>query len=323
MAQESNSSRHIRGIHHITAIASDPQRNLDFYTSVLGLRLVKLTVNFDDPGTYHFYFANEKGLPGTILTFFPWPGARRGRPGNGQVSAVAFSVPPGALGYWEERLRANGDSVSTVHERFGEAVLPLRDPDGLQLELVADDEAPAVAGWDGGPVPAKHSIRGFHHATIWERNYERTARLLTETLGFRPVDGDGVRFRFASQQSPGRLVDLVNRPDGQAGSMGAGTVHHIAWRTPDEEQQLGWRRTLFELGYGVTPVKDRQYFHSIYFREPGGVLFEIATDAPGFTLDESVDELGTRLKLPPWLEESRSRIEQSLPDLYLPTGKAP
>ena len=311
-------TQEIRGIHHITAIASDPQRNLDFYTSVLGLRLVKLTVNFDDPGTYHFYFADEKGRPGSVLTFFPWPGARRGRPGNGQVSAVAFSVPSGALGYWHERLRAQGVSVAEMYERFGEAVLPLRDPDGLLLELVAHDESASLPAWESGPVPAEHAIRGFHHATLWEKDSARTAQLLTETFGFRPVHDDGARFRFASQEWPGRLVDVLNRPDGQPGNMGAGAVHHIAWRTPDDEQQLNWRRTLIGLGYGVTPVKDRQYFHSIYFREPGGVLFEIATDSPGFTLDEPVAELGTALKLPPWLEESRPRIEQALPDLSLP-----
>ncbi len=317
MAQE------ISGIHHITAIASDPQRNLDFYTGVLGLRLVKLTVNFDDPGTYHFYFADAEGRPGTILTFFPWPGARRGRPGNGQVSAVAFSVPPDALDYWQDRLRTHGVSTSAVHQRFEEAVLPLRDPDGLQLELVAHEEAPSLPAWDGGPVRAERAIRGFHHAAVWERDAEATAQLLAETFGFRPVGDDGGRFRFAAQESPGRLVDVVNRPDGEAGVMGAGAVHHIAWRTPDDEKQKKWRRALIGLGYGVTPVKDRQYFHSIYFREPGGVLFEIATDPPGFTLDESRDELGTHLKLPPWLEESRSRIEEALPDLSLPPGNTP
>lgn len=311
-------SEEISGIHHITAIASDPQRNLDFYTGALGLRLVKLTVNFDDPGTYHFYFANEEGHPGTVLTFFPWPGARRGQPGNGQVSAVAFSVPSDAFGYWQERLRAQNVSTSEVQERFGETVLPLRDPDGLLLELVAHEEASALPAWEAGPVPAEWAIRGFHHATLWEKDHERTAQLLTETFGFRPVEDDGVRFRFASQEWPGRMVDLVRHPEGQPGRMGAGAVHHIAWRTADDEQQVAWRRKLIGLGYGVTPVKDRHYFHSIYFREPGGVLFEIATDAPGFTLDEPVAELGAHLKLPPWLEESRSRIEQALPELRLP-----
>lgn len=321
MAQETGGSNRIGGIHHITAIASDPQRNLDFYTGVLGLRLVKLTVNFDDPGTYHFYFADQEGRPGTILTFFPWPGARRGRPGNGQVSAVAFSVPPGALDYWQDRLRAHDVSISGVRQRFDETVLPLRDPDGLQVELVAGDEAPSLPAWESGPVPAEHAIRGFHHATLWEKDSEPTSGLLTETLGFRPVQDDGVRFRFASPESPGRLVDVVGRPDAQAGVMGAGAVHHIAWRTPDDVRQLAWRRSLIELGYRVTAVKDRQYFHSIYFREPGGVLFEIATDPPGFTLDETLAELGTHLKLPPWLEESRPRIEEALPDLNLPEGK--
>lgn len=323
MTQETEEANHIHGIHHITAIAADPQRNLDFYTDTLGLRLVKLTVNFDDPGTYHFYFADEKGRPGTILTFFPWPGARRGRPGNGQVSAVAFSVPPNALGYWEERLGAHGVSVSGVQARFEERVLILHDPDGLQLELVAHEDAPALPAGTGGDIAPEHAIRGFHHATLWLHDHEPTAQLLTETLGFQPVRDDGARFRFASQEAPGRLVDVVKRPDGQRGIMGAGAVHHIAWRTPDDERQLGWRRKLIELGYGVTPVKDRQYFHSIYFREPGGVLFEIATDSPGFTLDESLAELGTHLKLPPWLDESRSRIEGALPDLRLPHGKTP
>jgi glyoxalase family protein len=308
----------IPGIHHVTAMASDPQRNLDFYTRVLGLRLVKLTVNFDDPGTYHFYYGDEVGGPGTILTFFPWPGARRGRRGNGQVAVTSFSIPEGAMGYWEERLKRHGVSVGETSRRFDEEALVFLDPDGLQLELVAHPEAGAHMPWEAGPVPSEHAIRGFYSVTLWEENHERTAALLTETMGFRLVREAGQRFRFkAASDDPGSFVDVIHRPHGEPGRGGAGAVHHVAWRTPNDEEQLAWRQEITSLGIPVSPVMDRQYFHSIYFREPGGVLFEIATDPPGFTLDEPREELGTHLKLPPWLEPQRAQIEHMLPQLDL------
>lgn len=313
----------ISGIHHVTAIASDPQRNLDFYTRVLGLRLVKVTVNFDDPGTYHTYFGDVTGGPGTALTFFPWPGARRGRIGNGQVAVTAFAVPENSLGYWQQRLKEFGVPASQIEARFDEAVLPLADPDGLRLELIAGPTAPAATPWLKGGVPAEHAISGFHGVTIWAANLQPTARLLTGTLGLNPTGELGPRTRFEmSGDRPGTVVDVLHRPGEAFGSGGAGTVHHVAWRTPSDDEQQFWRRTIAAAGYNVTPVQDRQYFHSIYFREPGGVLLEIATDLPGFTLDEPVERLGTAIKLPPWFEPQRAQIEQILPKLTLPQAQS-
>ena len=311
------------GIHHVTAIASDPQRNVDFYTGVLGLRLVKLTVNFDDPGAYHLYYGDAVGHPGTLLTFFAWPGAPQGRQGTGQVASTAFSIPPGALDYWVERLNGRGIAVEGPTSRFGaqggEQVLALTDPDGLLLELVAHPAAHERPGWQKGPVPAEHAIRGLHGVTLWEAGYEHTATFLTETLGFRLLAEEGSVFRYGvGAGGPGALVDVRCAPDLGRGVVAVGTVHHVAWRTPSDADQRAWRQTIAGSGRDVTPVLDRQYFHSIYFHEPGGVLFEIATDPPGFTIDEPADELGTHLKLPPWLEPRRARLERLLPPLRLP-----
>lgn len=306
------------GIHHITAIASDPQRNLDFYTGVLGLRLVKLTVNFDDPGTYHLYFADGEGNPGTVLTFFPWPGARRGTRGNGQVATTAFAVPAAAIDYWANRLQEHGVTVGERRDRFGEEVLGFTDGDGTYLELVAERGETTFQPWSGGPVPAECAIRGFHHAALWVEFFADTIVFMVETLGFDMVAEEERRVRLKAGDGSAVLVDVVQRPDGQYGRSGAGTVHHIAWRTADDEQQEAWREELIGQGFTVTPVKDRQYFHSIYFREPGGILFEIATEPPGFTLDEERDALGRELKLPPWLESRRAEIETVLPALQLP-----
>jgi glyoxalase family protein len=313
----------IPGIHHITAIAGDPQRNLDFYTTVLGLRLVKLTVNFDDPGTYHFYFGNEEGTPGSILTFFPWPHAPRGVVGSGQVTATTFAVPVGSAPYWRSRLPAHGVTVTDAGERFGEAILAIDDPDGLPLELIATRDAnPALASKDT-PVDSEHAICGFHSATLSEEGYEQTARLLTDTMGFSLVGNEGNRFRYqAADGGAGAIVDLLCRPDGRFGRLGTGTVHHIAWRTPDDPQQLQWRSELARLGYNVTPVIDRNYFHSIYYREPGGVLFEIATDPPGFAIDEPKEHLGERLVLPRQYESQRPTLERTLPRLTLPVARS-
>jgi glyoxalase family protein len=309
----------IFGIHHVTAIASHPQRNLDFYTGVLGLRLVKLTVNFDDPGTYHLYYGDELGNPGSILTFFPWPGARQGRRGNGQVAVVSFSIPELALGYWQERLRGHGLSLGEVSRRFDEEALVFLDPDGMQVELVAHQGAELKPSWPESPVPSKYAIRGLHSVTLWEQSLEDTVGLLAGTLGFLPVREVGQRFRFGvASEGLGALLDVIHRPNGEYARGGAGTVHHVAWRTPNDAQQLAWQAELARRGLHVTQVMDRQYFHSIYFREPGGVLFEIATDPPGFTLDESARQLGQALKLPPWLEPQRPDIEAILPKLRLP-----
>lgn len=312
----------IRGIHHITAIASDAQRNLDFYTQVLGLRLVKRTVNFDDPGTYHFYFGDAAGHPGTLLTFFPWGDeARRGRRGLGQVGVVSFNVPAGALGYWQKRLSSRGVTTSSPFQRFNAEVLTFLDPDGLQLELVAAPETgEADEGWRGSDVPLEQAIRGFGAPALLIGSSEATAALLVETFGLRLVAQSGPRSRYAAEpeSAAGGTVDIEVRPDEQVGRMGAGVVHHIAWRAPDDAAQLAWREVLVAKGFQVTPVMDRQYFHSIYFRAPGGILFEIATDPPGFAIDEAQASLGMQLKLPEALEAQRAQLERVLPPVKLP-----
>jgi glyoxalase family protein len=310
----------IPGLHHVTAIASDPQRNLDFYVALLGLRFVKRTVNFDDPGTYHFYFGDNRGSPGTILTFFPWPGARRGVRGTGQIEATAFAISPDSIGYWLERLKQHHVTAEKTSTRFGEEVIRFIDPDGLLIELIASSAHAAVEPWPQSPVPTEHMLRGFHSVSAALEGYERTARLFTETFGYRLIDQSGNRFRFASADSSasGRIIDLLCQPDTAIGRVAAGSVHHIAFRAKDDAEQLQWRERLVDLGYNVTPVINRDYFHSIYFREPGGVLFEIATDPPGFTLDEKLEELGTRLRLPAWMEPARSQIEQILPPIRVP-----
>jgi glyoxalase family protein len=305
--------RKIEGIHHVTAIARDPQANIDFYTGVLGLRLVKKTVNYDDPGTYHFYYGDGEGRPGTIITFFPWPMARRGSHGAGQATVTSFSVPEGSLGWWSEHLSALRVPFEAPRERFDEEVLTLLDPDGLELELVAR-AADGRAPWVGGPVPADKAVRGFDGVTLTEWNPEVTANLMTGFMGFRALGEAGGRLRFeVGAGGPGTRVDVLARPDAPRGQNAAGTVHHVAWRTPDDAQQRAWHADLLDHGFHVSPVMDRQYFRSIYFREPGGVLFEIATDPPGFTADETVERLGSRLSLPAWLEADRRRIEGILP----------
>ena len=314
----------ISGLHHVTAIASDPQRNLDFYAGLLGLRLVKRTVNFDDPGTYHFYFADARGTPGTILTFFPWPGARRGSRGTGQVETTAFAIAPESVDYWVERFQGHQVSTERLVARFGEDVIRFFDPDGMLLELVASQTRAAVELYGESSIPKEHALRGFHSVSAALEGYERTAKLLTETFGYRLVEEAGNRFRFAGHDEAvgGRFIDLLCMPDSQRASGGAGSVHHIAFRAANDAEQRTWRERIVNLGYNVSPVMDRTYFHSIYFREPGGVLFEIATDPPGFTLDESLEELGSKLCLPPWLETSRAEIENILPPLTLPTKAA-
>ncbi len=306
------------GLHHVTAIASDPQRTVDFYQGVLGLRLVKQTVNFDAPDTYHLYFGDEGGSPGTILTFFPAPGAPQGRHGAGQATTTGLAVPSGALGWWDERLRGLGVDVLAREQRDDEDVLALADPDGLRVELVASERGDAPPPWPDGPVPGEAAIRGLAHVTLTEHRLEPTAEHLTDRLGFTLVGerGDRVRFATGSGQA-GQRVDVVVSPGAPKGLVAAGTVHHVAWRAPERATQERWRAALAEAGVDATPVVDRQYFTSIYFREPGGALFEIATDPPGFTTDETVATLGSGLRLPPWLEPHRERIAASLPELRL------
>ncbi|MEJ3651624.1 ring-cleaving dioxygenase [Actinomycetes bacterium KLBMP 9759] len=303
------------GLHHVTAIATDPQRNIDFYTRALGLRLVKQTVNYDVPENFHLYFGNADGAPSTLLTFFAWPGAEPGRAGSGLVTATALSVPPESIGWWQRHLTGLGVAVDGPHARVGEEVLTFRDPDGFVIDLVA---APGDhrSGWDGvAGIPAEHAVRGLHSVTMSERMPEHTVRLLTELLGMRTYGEERGRMRFAmADAGAGAVVDVV--PDTRArGLQSGGSVHHIAFRAPDDETQEVWRQEILAAGLPVTEIRDRTYFRSIYFHEPGGVLLEIATDGPGFTVDEPLMELGRSLQLPPWLEPDREQIQASLPIL--------
>jgi catechol 2,3-dioxygenase-like lactoylglutathione lyase family enzyme len=312
----------VHGFHHVTAIAGDPQANVDFYTGVLGLRLVKVTVNYDDPHTYHLYYGDDMGYPGTILTFFPWPGAPRGRTGTGQVTVTAFAIPDGSLGFWTDRLKTHKVEFAGPSHRFDEEVIALRDPDGLQLELVTGGSGPGTNPRPDGGLPWKDAIQRFQGVTMAVEGYERTAGLLTATLGLREVGAMGNRFRYTVGEGGAQgFVDLLCLPSGPHGRVAVGTVHHIAWRTPDDETQRAWRTEIARLGYNVTPVLDRSYFHSIYFREPGGVLFEIATDLPGFAVDEPPDQLGGRLILPEWLESMRPELAKTLPAMRGPQGQ--
>jgi glyoxalase family protein len=262
----------IEGLHHVTAIAGDPQTNIDFYTGVLGLRLVKLTVNFDDPTTYHLYYGDGQGHPGTIMTFFPWPGAFKGRIGAGQLTVTSFAAPEKSLPYWRERLRKRGVEFDEATSDFGEELVFLRDPNGLQLELVSTSNANPNRVWERGPVPTEHAVRGFHHVTLSESGYERTASLLTQTLGFKQIAKEGNRFRYAAgNNGPSAIVDLVCAPEGRRGRVAVGTVHHVAWRTATNADQVQWRDTLTKLDYDVTPIIDRQI--SVPFTSVNPVAF--------------------------------------------------
>jgi glyoxalase family protein len=306
------------GIHHITAIAGDPQRNLDFYAGLLGMRLIKLTVNFDDPASYHLYYGDEIGHPGSILTFFPWPNGRPGRQGTGQAATVALSIPSSALGFWIERLIGHHVRYEGPTRRFDEQVLAFSDPDGLLLELVASRN-PAGTPWADGPVPPEHAIRGLHGTTIWEDRDVGSTGFLETTMGFEPAGEGGGLWRFRSiADGAGSTIYFRRAPGFWRGAGGVGTVHHVAFRAASDQAQLEKRAEIEAQGRGITPVIDRQYFHSVYFHEPGGVLFEVATDGPGFTIDEPLEELGSHLRLPPMYEASRGQIERALPPLRLP-----
>jgi len=305
----------VLGFHHITAIASDPKRNLDFYTKVLGQRLVKKTVNFDDPETYHFYFGNEAGTPGTILTFFPWPGARKGFNGTGMATEIGYSVPQGSLAFWKDRLKQFDVSFNEVNEKFGEKFLPFRDPDGLHLNLVEvnDDNRSA---WETPEIKTNVATRGFRSVVLTLKRAEPTIEVLADILGYYLEKQEGNYFRFKTNAiDNANVVDLLIAPDLPAGLNAAGTNHHVAFRVKDDNILMDYREKVLSKGLNITPKIDRDYFFSLYFREPGGVLFELATDNPGFTKDEPLDELGTHLKLPRQYESMRKEIESVLPKL--------
>lgn len=320
----------INGIHHVTAICSNPQKNIDFYSKLLGLRLVKLTVNFDDPTTYHLYYGDEIGQPGTILTFFPWANAPKGYRGTSQVITTSFLVPENSLYYWKDRLKSNDICFEGPAKRFDddEQVITLYDPDGLELELVAHSSAKEndERFWKDGPISYENGIRGFYSVSLSEEGYERTSEILNE-LGYKMIKNEGNRFRFQLEDSQSttttgaKILDVLCLPYTSSGMIGIGTVHHIAFRTSSDENQKLIRESIIKKGLNPTPVIDRTYFHSVYFREPGGILFEIATDPPGFTIDQKIEDLGRRLVLPTWLEPLRENLEKVLPKIELSKNK--
>ena len=305
-------SRIMPGLHHVTAISGSPQENVDFYTGRLGQRLIKKTVNFDDPGTYHLYYGSHDGDPGTVMTFFPFVDAGPGRAGSGMASAVAYGVTPGGLDAWMGRFADDAIDFDGPEERFGERMIALADPHGLRVELIEN-------------AAATDPAHAFHSVTLWVERPDPTARVLVDLFGYEAAGSDTVdgveRLRFRSPGGgPGAIVDVVHGRERAVGRSGAGTIHHVAFRAESDEVQLEWRERVASSGLGVTPVIDRQYFNAIYFREPGGILFEIATDPPGFTVDEPLEELGTHLLLPPQHEPRRERLEQILPEIRVPAA---
>jgi predicted esterase/catechol 2,3-dioxygenase-like lactoylglutathione lyase family enzyme len=310
----------ILGLHHVTAIASDPQRNVDFYVGFLGLRLVKRTVNFDDPQTYHLYYGDEQGNPGSIMTFFPWPGARRGRQGTGQAAVTSFAVTPTSIAFWVERLMQHAIKYEGPTKRGDETVLSFQDPDGLLLEIVGHAGAAGRPSWTHAHgISAEHAIHGFHAVTLWVKEHAPSERALVDVLGFRFVsESESTRRYVVGDGGPGTIIDVRAVGGFVEGSSGAGTVHHIAWAVADDEAELAVRERVVAGGLHPTPVIDRNYFHSVYFREPGGVLYELATNPPGFAVDEPADKLGEALKLPPQYESHRNEIQAVLPPIHLP-----
>ncbi|MEN2489433.1 ring-cleaving dioxygenase [Flavobacterium sp. B11] len=304
----------ILGLHHITAIAGDAKRNFDFYSKVLGLRFIKKTVNFDDPGTYHFYFGDEVGSAGTILTFFPWgEGIQQGRKGSGMATEIGYSVPKGSLDFWQKRFEKYNVIYNKPAEKFGEKYLTFLDPDGLKLELIESKTDDNRKAWETDEVKADVATKGFHNITLTLNSIKATAAILTDIFGYKLIDQEVNRYRYATDAvENAAIVDLVELPEEKRGLNANGTVHHVAFRVPNDEILMKFREKIEDYGLSITPQIDRQYFHSLYFREPGGVLFEIATDNPGFTVDESLKELGQNLKLPAQYEPQRAAIEAHL-----------
>jgi glyoxalase family protein len=306
----------VSGIHHVTAISGNPSKNIQFYRELLGLRLVKKTVNFDDPGTYHLYYGDESGTPGTILTFFPWEHAAAGRGGVGQTQQTAFRVPARSIGYWTHRFIDKGITHEALEKRFGETVLSFTDPDGMSLALVGVPGAENETAWSNDAIPAEHAIRGFHGVTLLIEDAAKTGAILINVLGFKAAGREGSISRYRAPNAVGGVVDIYEAKGFLPGRLGRGSVHHIAFRAADDTAQAEMARKLVsEHGMHPTDQKDRNYFRSVYFREPGGILFEIATDIPGFAVDEPLATLGEALKLPPFLEPHRKDIEQTLPSL--------
>ena len=305
------------GIHHITAIASDPKKNHDFFTDILGLRFLKKTVNYDDPSTYHFYFGNESGAPGTILTFFPHPDLPKGRHGTGQAVEIGFAVPKSALSFWMNRFHERGIDYQGPEKHFDDTVVRIQDPDGLMLELVGTDDLTNDDVWTTPEIGTNVAIRGFHSVSLWVDDQARTADILTAHLGFTFTGNDGSRYRYVAEgDGLGKIVDLRQLPGMWKGAPGAGTIHHVAFRVGDDEAEQRVREAIIAGGrHHLTPVIDRNYFHSVYFREPNRILFELATDNPGFDIDETKERLGQRLMLPPKYEPMRAEIEAALPAL--------
>ncbi|RYY62819.1 MAG: ring-cleaving dioxygenase [Chitinophagaceae bacterium] len=306
----------IKGIHHITAIAGDAQRNLDFYTGILGLRLVKKTVNFDDPGTYHLYYGNEMGEPGTILTFFPWKHVKQGQAGTGMATEIGYSVPAGSLDYWISRLNAAGVKTSDKKTLFGEEYVSFTDPDGLNLKLIVPAGNDPRTPWLSAGTTAANAIRGFQGITLTLKDHRATAAILVSVFGYKLASQEGNTYRFVTDAVEGAsVVDIIEIPDGRPGVNAGGTNHHVAFRVKDDQVLMAYREKIAALGFHITPKIDRNYFYSLYFREPGGVLFEIASDNPGFAVDEKPEELGVNLKLPAQYEDRRAEIERVLPQL--------
>jgi glyoxalase family protein len=307
------------GIHHVTAITGDVQKCVDFYVGVLGLRFVKKSINQDVPDTYHIYFGDDLGSPGTAMTFFGWPAWPKRRTGSGQVTTVSFTVPQRSLDFWNNRLSKLGVQTSRT-SRFGTDAIVVADPDGIELELIAQSSDQPWVPWQDGPVDEEHAIRGFHSVTLTVAEATATFDLLVKTMGFRTVAHEGHRTRFETGQGgPHAILDVIESPEGPEGEESIGTVHHVAWRAADAGHQAEWREVLVKAGRNVTPVIDRYYFKSIYYREPGAVLFEIATDGPGFTVDETAESLGSSLSLPPWFQVRRDRLDVTLPPIVVPT----
>ena len=308
----------ITGLHHVTVIAGDAQRNLDFYTRVMGMRLVKRSVNQDRPETYHLFYGDGVGHAGSDLTFFPWPKMPPGKRGIGLTNEVSLAVPAGSLDFWAARFDEHGVSTTGREKRFGERVLPFVDPHDLALTLTETSDARNFSPWEASPVPAEHQVRGLHAVRMAERELATTTRFLTEGLGFVLAGEEGSWKRYAlGGGGSGRVLDIHEQADGRRGSWGIGAVHHVAWRVPDDDTHRAVRERVAAAGVDPTEVIDRFWFRSIYFKEPGGALFEVATDGPGFSIDESTASLGERLILPPWLEEKRVGIEDALPPLVL------